>query len=77
MKATAAEKLTARNALDYQARVLDSHKQRWQEQWEAAANPFEALVSWTAGKAVRAEAYIPWRKAKDLTELHEMQAQKL
>ena len=76
MKAMTLEKTAARNALDYQTRVLDTHKIRWEAEWEAAANPFEALAAWNINRPVRDKAYAPWRKAKDLTEHYEFQSEK-
>ena len=64
MKFTQEQKLSAKNALDYQQRLLDLRKETWQEQWETAENPFGALKNWRADKPIRDAAYLPWEEAR-------------
>lgn len=61
---TQVDKLQAKNALDYQTRLLEINKQAWQEKWDAAVNPFVALIEWKADKSIRDNAYVPWLAAK-------------
>lgn len=64
MKFTQEQKLSAKNAVDYQQRLFDLLKKTWQEQWDAAENPFVALKNWRSDKHVRDAAWLPLEEAK-------------
>lgn len=63
------EKLSAKNALDYQTRLLEVSKKIWQEKWASAVNPFVAWNEWRTGKSIRDVVYAPWQLAKNQSEL--------
>lgn len=63
MKFTEDQRRSAKNVVDYQQRILELSKKDWQEKWEAAENPFVALLTWYADKPIRDAAYLPWEIA--------------
>ena len=66
---TQAEKLSAKNAMDYQAKLLDIAQKAWQEKWAAASNPFISFTQWKTDKSIREAAYAPWLLAKKRANL--------
>lgn len=66
---TQAEKISAKNAMDYQAKLLTMAEKAWQEKWDAAPNPFVAFAQWKNDSSIREAAYAPWQLAKKQAEL--------